>query len=133
MKILGLARIGNEPELRYTSSSMATLQLSLAYNWGREKKTQWVRGTLFGKRAESLAPHLVKGQLLYVEISDLHIEQFETKDGKQGVVLQGILQELEFTAKAEAAEPKQEPKQAKQEPLPTQSTSLGDMEDDCPF
>ena len=67
MKLIGLTRIGNDPELRYTSSNMAVLQLSLAYNWGgKEKKTQWVRATLFGKRAESLAPHLGKGQLIII-------------------------------------------------------------------
>ncbi len=60
MKLLGLARIGNEPELRYSSSSMAILQLSLAYNYSKEKKSQWVRASLFGKRAESLAPYLGK-------------------------------------------------------------------------
>jgi len=38
MKLLGLARIGNEPELRYSSSSMAILQLSLAYNYSKERK-----------------------------------------------------------------------------------------------
>jgi len=126
MKLVGLTRVGNEPELRYNSSSMAILQLSLAYSWGgKEKKTQWVRATLFGKRAESLAPHLGKGQLIYVEINDLHVEQFKTKDGKEGVVLQGVIQDIEFTGKAEQAKPEQ-----KQTAEPT---SMGDLEDDIPF
>ena len=130
MKLVGLTRIGNDPELRYNSSSMAILQLSLAYNWGgKEKKTQWVRGTLFGKRAESLANHLAKGQLIYVELSDLHVNQFQTKDGKDAVLLQGVIQDLEFTGKPEVKEAK--PAKPKQESLP--ATSLADMDSDVPF
>lgn len=131
MKLIGLTRIGNDPELRYTSSNMAVLQLSLAYNWGgKEKKTQWVRATLFGKRAESLAPHLGKGQLIYVEVNDLHVNQFTKKTGETAVALEGVIQELEFTGKAEASQ--QPAQQATQSKLPEQ-TSLADMQDDIPF
>ncbi len=80
-KLIGLYRIGNEPELRYSSSGMAVLQISLAYKFGKEKKSQWVRASLFGKRAESLAPYLGKGQLIYAEISDVNVNQYTSKDG----------------------------------------------------
>ena len=83
MKLIGLARIGNEPELRYTSSNMAVLQLSLAYAYGKEKATQWVSASLFGKRAEALSQYLAKGQLIYAEVSEVHIDIFTGKDGKE--------------------------------------------------
>lgn len=128
MKLIGLTRIGNDPELRYTSSNMSVLQLSLAYNWGgKEKKTQWVRATLFGKRAESLAPHLAKGQLIYVEVNDLHVNQFTKKTGEVAVALEGVIQELEFTGKAEASQ------QPVQQHGQSQSKSLADLDDDVPF
>ena len=126
MKLIGLSRIGNEPELRYNSSGMAILQLSLAYNWGgKEKKTQWVRGALFGKRAESIAKFLTKGQLIYVEINELRVNQFTKKTGEVAVALEGVIQEVEFTGKAQ--EPEQKP-----EPKPEQK-SLAAMDDDIPF
>ena len=126
MKLIGLSRIGNEPELRYNSSGMAILQLSLAYSWGgKEKKTQWVRGTLFGKRAESIAKFLTKGQLIYVEINELRVNQFTKKTGEVAVALEGVIQEVEFTGKAQESqpEPQQKPEQK----------SLADMDSDFPF
>ncbi len=125
-KLIGLYRIGNEPELRYSSSGMAVLQLSLAYNYGKEKKSQWVRASLFGKRAESLAPYLAKGQLIYAEISDVHLNEFTSKDGKQGVSLEGIVQEVGLTGKGDTQEkPAQQAKPARQE--------LADIDSDVPF
>jgi len=127
MKLIGLARIGNEPELRYTSSNMAVLQLSLAYSHGKEKATQWVRATMFGKRAEAVAPHLIKGQLIYVEIADVNINKFTAKDGSEAVSMQGVLQEMEFTGKN--VETKAE-KPSYEQPKPVE---LQAMSEDCPF
>jgi single-strand DNA-binding protein len=126
MKLLGLARIGNEPELRYSSGGMAVLQLSLAYNYSKEKKSQWVRASLFGKRAESLAPYLAKGQLIYAEISDVNVNQYTSKDGTQGVSLEGIVQDVGLTGKGDTQEkPAQQAKPVKQE--------LADIGSDLPF
>jgi single-strand DNA-binding protein len=124
MKLIGLARIGNEPELRYSSANMAILQLSLAYNYGKEKATQWVNASLFGKRAEALSQYLAKGQLIYAEVSDLHIDLFTGKDGKERVSLKGVVQEVGLTAKTD--------KPAVEKPA-KQSVSIADMDDDSPF
>ena len=122
MKLIGLARIGNEPELRYTSSNMAVLQLSLAYSHGKEKNTQWVSATLFGKRAEALSQYLAKGQLIYAEVSEVHIDTFTGKDGKERTSLKGIVQEVGLTGKAEAPAPK-----------PAKPQSIEELDDDVPF
>jgi single-strand DNA-binding protein len=124
MKLIGLARIGNEPELRYSSANMAILQLSLAYNYGKEKATQWVNASLFGKRAEALSQYLAKGQLIYAEVSDLHIDLFTGKDGKERVSLKGVVQEVGLTAKTD--------KPAVEKPA-KQSVSIADMDSDDPF
>lgn len=124
MKLIGLARIGNDPEIRYTSSNMPVLGLSLAYNWGKEKSTQWVSATLFGKRAEALSQYLTKGQMIYAEVSDVHIDVFTGKDGKERTSLKGIVQEVGMTGKADATKPESKPTQPKQ---------IEEMEDDIPF
>jgi single-strand DNA-binding protein len=124
MKLIGLARIGNEPELRYTSSNMAVLQLSLAYSYGKEKATQWVSATLFGKRAEALSQYLAKGQLIYAEVSEVHIDIYTGKDGKERTSLKGIVQEVGLTGRTEASAPA---------PKPAKPQSIEELDDDVPF
>ena len=125
MKLIGLARIGNEPELRYSSANMAILQLSLAYNYGKEKATQWVNASLFGKRAEALSQYLAKGQLIYAEVSDLHVDLFTGKDGKERVSLKGVVQEVGLTAKTD--------KPAAEKPEKQLQHPLDEVQDDIPF
>lgn len=122
MKLIGLARIGNDPELRYSSSSMAIVNLSLAYNHGKEKATQWLNAALFGKRAETLVNFLQKGQLIYVEVSDIHVDIFTGKDGKERISLKGIVQDVGLTGRAEEPKKTQAPAQ-----------SIADITDDIPF
>jgi single-strand DNA-binding protein len=66
MKASGIARIGKDVEVRYSPSGDAIANISLAFSYGKKQSdgkraTQWVDATLFGKRAESLAPYLKKG------------------------------------------------------------------------
>lgn len=60
--------VGNDGKLAYTESGTARLNFSLAvavYNRG-EKETTWVQCSMFGKRAESVAPYVKKGTSLAV-------------------------------------------------------------------
>ena len=130
MKLIGLARIGNDPELHFTGQGMQVLQLSLAYNYGREKKTQWISATLFGKRAEALANFLAKGQMIYAEVSDLHIDTYTNKEGVERTGLKGIVQDVGLTGRTEQAE--QAP--APQRPTPQRpAQNIADVDDDIPF
>ena len=59
MQMIGLARLGRDAELRTTQSGEKVASLSLAFNWGMKgqdgnRPTQWVDGSLWGKRAEVL-------------------------------------------------------------------------------
>lgn len=79
-------RIGNEPQLRFTQGGDPVMGLSLAYSYGRKgndgkKPTQWLDATLWGKMAEALQPYLVKGSQIVATIDDLHIEEYEGKNG----------------------------------------------------
>jgi len=83
MKAFGLARLGRDIELRYIPSGEAVGKLSLAFDRRvkGEKVTDWVEGTLWGKRAEALAPFLLKGGLVSITLDDIHIETYEGKNG----------------------------------------------------
>ena len=71
------------------------MQLAVAYNYGRKgedgkKPSQWVRASMFGKQAETLAPYLTKGKQVSLVIRDLHIATFQKQDGTTGTSLEGV-------------------------------------------
>jgi single-strand DNA-binding protein len=100
MLMIGMARIGNDPEVRFTADGKALMDLSLAFNYGRKvdgkQPTQWVTGTMWGDRCEKLKPYLTKGQLVFVQMTEPHIEEYKRKDGSGGVALRARIGELEF-------------------------------------
>jgi len=101
MKLIGVGRIGRDVELRYTGSGEPVANISLAWNYGQKdqsgkKPTQWVDATLFGKRAEALAPYRKKGVTLFIDLRDVHVSTFKTKDCTQNSKLTGIIDGVEF-------------------------------------
>ena len=101
MKLLGLATLGRDAEVRFTPQGDPVAGFSVAYNYGRKDTggnmpTQWVECSLWGKRAESLAPYLLKGKQFYLELSDVHVETYEGRNGS-GVKLVGRVAEVQFT------------------------------------
>ena len=97
-QLIGLARLGRDAELRSTQDGtpVASLSLAMDYRAGREKATQWVDGALWGKMAETLAQYLVKGKLVCVTLDDVHIEEFQRRDGGSGTKLVGRVSKLEL-------------------------------------
>ncbi|MFC3338773.1 single-stranded DNA-binding protein [Paracandidimonas soli] len=149
-QLTGLFRIGRDAELRYTQQNDAVASISLAYNYGKKdpntnnKPTQWVEGVVWGQRAESLAPYLLKGTLLHVTIDDPHIETFQKQDGSQGIKLTGRISNLEFASRpdngaqpqARAPQQAQQRAQAAQRPAPNPPQGGGgmaDYDDEPPF
>lgn len=101
VKLIGVARLGQDAELRHLANGTAVCNLSLAYNFGKKgqdgkRPSQWVEAALFGDRAESLAKFLVKGTSLFVDLRDVHIETFQKRDGSSGTKLTGMVDTLEF-------------------------------------
>jgi single-strand DNA-binding protein len=138
-QLIGLMRLGQDGELRYTPQGDAVLSLSLAYNYGRkdesgQQQTQWVRASLWGKRAESVAQYMLKGSAVVAYIGDLHNRQWE-KDGKAGVSLEGRLEHFEFAGgsnsggKPQTTDQRQAPQQQASH-APQQADPFGD---DVPF
>ena len=129
MKASGIARIGKDVEVRYSPSGDAIANISLAFSFGKKQSdgkraTQWVDATLFGKRAESLAPYLKKGGQIVAYLSDLNIQTYESKSG-QGVKLVGKVEDLELIGGQV---------QAERAPQPVaQKPQLADLSDDVPF
>ena len=129
MLTMGIARIGNEPVVRFTGAGKPALQLSLAYHYGRrneegETPTQWVDATMWGERTEKLAPMLKKGDRIYVELRDVHLDSFTRRDGSPGSNIKATIERIEFV----------ESRKKEYVPASTQRPQSGDMpDDDIPF
>lgn len=138
MLITGIARLGKDAVLRFTPSGQKVANLTLAYNYGQrgqdgKRPTQWIDAALWGDRAESLVPHLVKGTAINVTLSDPHQENYTSKDGKPGTKIVGRVIDLEF---AGGAKPVSASQPATSSPPPAPQASDGgfcDFGDDVPF
>ncbi|MFU1914969.1 single-stranded DNA-binding protein [Bordetella avium] len=137
-QLFGMARLGRDVEVRYTQSGEAVASLSLAFEYGKKgrdgkRPTQWGEGSLWGQRAEALAPYLLKGSRFSVTMDDVHIETFSRPDGTEGHKLVGRVSNLEFGGAAQR--PPQQNQYAAQRDgqAPRVATSLTDMEDDITF
>jgi len=78
-----LIRIGRDAELRYTPNGKAVCNVVGAYDvgYGDKKRTQWIEGVLWEKRAEKLAEYLTRGQQAVVTFDDIEVETFEGTKG----------------------------------------------------
>ena len=135
------ARIGNEPELRYTQGQnpQAVLEIALPCDYGRKdpqtgrKPTQWVQATIWAKRAEALAPYLVKGQWVTVTLDDVHNEEFQRRDGTGGNKMVGTVSAIQLIGSAPEAAPRQQAPQPAPRQQSQQAAPPDDFSDDIPF
>ena len=163
MKVIGLARIGRDAELRKTPNGDSVINLALAFSYGRKadgekyKPTQWVDASLWGKRAEALEQYLNAGGLVDVILTDVHTEEFDGKNGP-GAKLVGRVLEIDLAGggdgggqqgggqRSQGQAPQQRQAAAPQgrAPAPQQrapqrqaggggGTSFDDMDSDIPF
>lgn len=58
-----IGRVGKDAIVRYTQTGKAVAGWSLAVDdgWGENKQTVWLDCSLWGDRAEKLAPYITKG------------------------------------------------------------------------
>lgn len=58
-----IGRVGKDAIVRYTQAGKAVAGWSLAVDdgWGQNKQTVWLDCSLWGDRAEKLAPYITKG------------------------------------------------------------------------
>lgn len=59
-------QLGRDAEVKYLQNGDALCSFSVADSAGRDKGTIWWNCSIYGKRAESLAPYLTKGQSVTV-------------------------------------------------------------------
>ena len=71
-----------DAELRAMNDGTAVLSFAVGDNQGRDKKAIFWRSSLFGKRAEALAPYLKKGQQVTI-VGSVTEREYTDKDGQK--------------------------------------------------
>jgi len=119
-------QLGRDAEVRFLPNGDPVANFSIADSQGKDKDAIWWNCQLFGKRAESLAQYLTKGQAVTITgsvsqrkyIDKNGVEKISTDVRVNDVALQG-------GRKENAA-----PQAQTQKP---QSKGFEDMDDDVPF
>jgi single-strand DNA-binding protein len=120
MKANGLARIGKDAEVRFTPGGTPVANVSLAFTYGKKgddgkRPTQWVDASLWGQRAEAMAPYLLKGKQIVAYLEDVTMQSYTKGDGTTNTKMVARLADLEFVADGSsdgqraAARPQAEP------------------------
>jgi single-strand DNA-binding protein len=96
-------RLAADAETRFTSGGTAAASFKLANDvgYGDKKKTNWIRCTIWGKRAESgLIQYLRKGQSVVVT-GELVLEEWTDKDGGKRLSAELRVAEIELAGKGQ--------------------------------
>jgi single-strand DNA-binding protein len=128
-------------ELRTSSTGTSIVNIVLGYKYGRsingKQPTGWIRAAMFGKRAESAGSTLREGINIFVTLSNLHVDEFEGRDGQKKSALVADLQDFQFLPKqTQQAErrPEPEPERRRPQERPQRQPAGGfNDDDDAPF
>ena len=90
-----IGRVAQDPELRQTPDGTPVLGLRLAVDagYGQNKSTLWMDGSLFGKRAEALAPYISKGDQIGIN-GELSMDNWIDREGRERQTLRLRISEV---------------------------------------
>ena len=81
MKSISISgNLGRDVEVRYLANGDPVASFSVADSQGKDKPSIWWNCAIFGKRAESLAPYLLKGAVVTV-VGDVTEKEYKDKTG----------------------------------------------------
>jgi single-strand DNA-binding protein len=123
-----IGRVGRDAETRYlpNGEAVATWSVAVDSGYGDKKKTSWVKCTLWGKRAESLAQYIRKGDRIGVT-GEVSLEEWTNKDGEKQASIAVRVADVSLLGDKREESPK--PAQ----PTPRAKQSADDFEDSIPF
>ena len=131
-KITATGRIAAGAEVRFTPSGdpVASFRIASDVGFGDKKTTNWFSCQVWGKRGESLAPHLIKGTPVTV-FGALTLREWNDKEGQKRLSPDIRIDEIELQGGKKDSEPSQpsNPRNAQGAP----KASISDMDDDIPF
>lgn len=137
-KVILVGRIGQDPDVRNTSSGSTVVNLNLATSERRKEGggshsnvtyadvTEWHRVAVFGKAAEFAANYLQKGDLVYVE-GNLRTRKYTDKAGIERSVTEVACMTLQSLSSKSQGKPQ---KNAEREP---KARPQSNFDSDIPF
>ena len=67
--------------------SVGSFSVGVTSGYGDKAVTNWINCSLWGKRADSLAPYLMKGQGVAIS-GELSLRKYKSKDGTEGASME---------------------------------------------
>lgn len=133
-KITATGRIAADAEVKFTQSGDAIAEFRLASDvgFGEKKTTNWFRCSIFGKRAEPLAPHLVKGTPVTV-FGTLTLREWTNKEGTKQLSPDLRIDEIELQGGKKDGSQERQQAAPQRNSQGAQKTTFDDMSDDVPF
>jgi single-strand DNA-binding protein len=119
-KVILLGRLTRDPELRYTPSGSAVINLGLAVSSPYKQGDEWKEDTcfidvvVFGKRAESCNEYLSKGNPVLVE-GRLRWRSWEGQDGQKRSKHEVFATNIQFVPRGSGYSQGAKPSQAEDE------------------
>lgn len=127
-----IGNVGKDAELRFTDKGDPVAQFSFALTsgYGDKAVTTWLNCNLWGKRAETLTPMLLKGTKIGIT-GELTNRKYAAKDGTEKYSLELRINDLTLLGKANVSDGKENAS------APTRNAvaegSIEDMASDIPF
>lgn len=135
-----VGNVTNNSEVKYTPAGDAILNFNLAVNsgWGDKQITTFFRCSLFGKRAETLAPMILKGQKIGIT-GEIINREYTDKDGAKKYSLECRLSNVTLLGKKEDSQSDRPERNQAHYSAPVKSEHASgfsdpmDFEDSIPF
>ena len=123
--------LGRDAEIRAMPNGDPVASFSVADSQGKDKITIWWNCQIFGKRAESLAPYLVKGGAVTVS-GNVTEREWIDKDGQKRKSMDIRVSDIALQGGRKDAAPAAAPRQAAKA-APANTGGFEDMDSDIPF
>ena len=137
-KVMLIGNVGNDPDVRTTSSGTQVAKVSLATNrkWkdgsGQQReKTEWHRLTFFGRLVDVVDQWVKKGDRLYVE-GRIEYSESET-DGQKKYWTDVIVTEMVMLGSTGGGGGRGDDEGFQSDPGPSAAPPISEPDDDLPF
>lgn len=125
-------QLGRDAEVRFLPNGDPVANFSIADSQGKDKDAIWWNCQLFGKRAESLAQYLTKGQAVTITGS-VSQRKYTDKNGVEKISTDVRVNDIALQGGRRDEAPRQAAPQRQQAPKPSNRGGFENMDDDVPF
>lgn len=101
-KVILVATVGKDPEIRYTTTGAAVANFSVAVNesykdktGSKQEKTEWIKIVSFNKLAEIVGEYVSKGTQVYIE-GRIQTRAYDDKDGTKKYTTEVVADKLQM-------------------------------------